>query len=141
MGEIKAKMTWTGGLRFEGDTEFGQKIATDAGFKAGGNQDGYKPTQLLLFGIAGCTGIDIMRILTKQRQQVTSMEIELIGRHQDEYPKPIHTVEVKYTFTGKDLNPKKIQQAIDLSNEKYCMVGQTVENPGKVVTSFEIKPE
>jgi putative redox protein len=141
MGEIRAKMKWTGGLRFEGDTAFGQKIATDASIKAGGNEDGYKPTQLLLFGIAGCTGIDIMRILKKQRQELTSMEIELVGYHQDEYPKPMHTIEVKYIATGKNLDEKKLAQAIELSNEKYCMVGQTVEIPGKVVTSFEIKSE
>ena len=54
---ITAKMTWAGGLKFEGVSAFGHKIATDGGKPAGGKEEGYKPTELLLFGIAGCTGM------------------------------------------------------------------------------------
>jgi putative redox protein len=139
MGEMKAKMAWAGGLKFEGITAFGHKIATDGSKKAGGNEDGYKPTELLLYGIAGCTGIDVIRVLQKQRQEVTSLEIEVVAYHQDEYPKPMHTIEVKFIAVGKSLDEKKLARAIDLSSEKYCMVSQTVEIPGKVTTSYEIR--
>ena len=138
---ITAKMKWAGGLKFEGTSAFGHKIATDGSKQAGGQEDGYKPTELLLYGIAGCTGIDVVRILEKQRQKLTSLEIELTGHHNEEYPKPFHTIEVKYIARGENLDEQKLAKAIELSESKYCMVSQTVEHVGKVVTSWEIIEE
>ena len=138
---VTAKMTWAGGLKFEGTGAFGKKISTDGGKKAGGNEDGYKPTELLLFGIAGCTGIDVVRILEKQRQELTSLEIELAAHQQDEYPKPFHTIEVKYIAKGKKLDPNKLAKAIELSESKYCVVSQTIKEITKVVTSYEVVEE
>lgn len=136
---LTAKLNWSGGIKFEGTGAFGHKIVTDGSKEVGGEESGYKPTELLLFGIAGCTGVDVVKILGKMRQELTSLEIEVTGLHADEYPKPFHTVEVKYILEGNNLDPDKVAKAIELSESKYCMVSQTVRNPGKVVTSFEIK--
>ncbi len=138
---LTTKMTWAGGLKFEGTSAFGHKIATDGAKKAGGQEEGYKPTELLLWGIAGCTGIDVVRILEKQRQILTSLEIELFAHQDEKYPKPFHTIEVKFVFTGENLDEKKVAKAIELSESKYCVVSQTIENVTEVKTSFEIKPE
>jgi putative redox protein len=137
---VTAKMTWAGGLKFEGTSVFGHKIATDGSKEVGGNEDGFKPTELLLYGVAGCTGIDVVKILEKQRQQLTSLEIELTAHQSDSYPKPFHTIEVKYIATGPDLDEKKLAKAIELSESKYCVVSQTIQREAKVVTSYEIKP-
>jgi len=136
---LTAKMTWAGGLKFEGTSVFGHKIATDGAKEAGGKEDGFKPTELLLFGIAGCTGIDVVGILEKQKQQLTSLEIELTAHQGDKYPKPFHTIEVKYIATGPDLDEKKLAKAIELSESKYCVVSQTIQRETKVVTSYEIR--
>ena len=136
---LTAKMNWAGGIRFEGTSAYGHKIVTDGAKGAGGEESGYKATELLLFSIAGCTGVDVVNILGKMKQELTSLKIEVIGRHAEDYPKPFHTVEIKYVLTGYDLDPSKVAKAIELSDSKYCMVSQTVSNPGKVVTSFEIK--
>jgi len=138
---VTAKMSWAGGLKFEGISAYGHKIATDGSKQSGGAEDGYKPTELLLFGIAGCTGIDVVRILQKQRQEVTAVDVEVVAHQEDTYPKPFHTIEMKYTFRGRDLDEKKVAQAIELSESKYCVVSQTVTYPGKVLTSFEIVAE
>lgn len=138
---MTAKMHWAGGRKFEGTSAFGHTIATDASKANGGGEDGYKPTELVLFGLAGCTGIDVVNILTKQRQPLSSLDIEVTAYHNDDYPKPFHTVEVKYIARGKNLDPDKIAKAIELSETKYCMVSQTIVNPAKVVTRFEIIPE
>jgi len=135
---VTAKMKWAGGLKFEGLTAFGHKIATDGSKASGGNEDGYKPTELLLYGMAGCAGIDVVRILEKQRQKLTSLEIELVAHHNEDYPKPFHTIEVKFIARGEDLDEQKLARAIALSEEKYCVVSQTVANETKVVTSHEI---
>ncbi|MDH4157705.1 MAG: OsmC family protein [candidate division Zixibacteria bacterium] len=136
---MTAKMTWTGGIKFEGTGVFGHKIVTDGARDSGGGEAGYKPTELLLFGIASCTGVDVVRILEKQRQQLTSLAIEVTGHQSETYPKPFHTVEVKYILKGDNLDPAKVAKAIELSESKYCVVSQTVQNAGKVITSFEIQ--
>ena len=92
----KSKIKWIDGLKFEGTCTFGHKIVTDAAKKAGGNEEGYKPTDLVLFGLAGCTGIDVMKILNKMRQEVTGLEIEVEAYQPEEYPKPFNKIKIKY---------------------------------------------
>ena len=71
MGQSIRKMKWVGGLKFEGSSVYGHKITTDSSEKFGGKGEGYSPTELILFGVSGCTGIDIVSILKKQRQKLT----------------------------------------------------------------------
>ena len=138
MATLQASMKWAGGVAFEGKSVFGFPIRTDAGKPAGGQDSGYKPTELLLFGVAGCTGIDIVRILEKQRQKLTALEIEVTAHQNEDYPKPLHTFEIKYIFRGENLDEKKVAMAIELSESKYCVVSQTFVAPARVTTSFEI---
>lgn len=135
------KMDWAGGLKFKGESLFGHEILTDAALASGGEESGYKPSELVLFALAGCTGMDVIRILQKQRQDVSALEIEVTA-HQEEhsYPRPFHTVEVKIKVRGNNLEQEKLERAIALSEEKYCAVGQTIQHAGKVVTSYEILP-
>jgi putative redox protein len=135
---LEVKMQWAGGFKFEGDSAFGHKIVTDVSKAAGGTEAGFKPPELVLYGIAGCTGVDIVRILEKQRQKLTSLEIHVTAHHGDEYPKPFHTFEINYIATGENLSEQKLAQAIELSESKYCMVSQTMQFEAKVTTSFEI---
>jgi putative redox protein len=136
---LNAKMSWGGGLKFEGVSGFGLPIITDGDKKAGGEESGYKPTELILFGLAGCTGIDIVRILEKQRQQLTGLDIELNAYQPDQYPKPFNRIEIKFIFTGKGLNPKKVEKAIELSEEKYCSISLTLKGVAKIITNYEIR--
>ncbi len=135
---LTIKTTWQGGLKFEGTGVFGNKVVTDGAKKVGGNEEGAKPTELLLFGVAGCTGMDVLKMLEKMRQKVTHFELEVTGRQPDEYPKPFEVIEIKYIFRGEDLDHKKLEQAITLSQEKYCAVSLTAAMECKVVTSYEI---
>jgi putative redox protein len=135
---VKAKLKWAGGIRFEGKSEFGLDIATDGVKKAGGTENGYKPTELVLFGLAGCTGVDVVKILEKMRQDVTGIEIEVKGYQPDEYPKPYNRIEVKYVFRGKNLDESKIARAIALSEDKYCMVSLSLKGVARITSSYEI---
>jgi putative redox protein len=135
---VTTKMKWAGGLKFEGTGAFGHKIATDGGKQAGGQESGYKPTELMFFGLAGCAGIDVINIMEKMRQKITTLEIEVVAHQNDDYPKPFHTVEVKFIVRGENVDPDKLARAIALSEEKYCAVSQTIQIPGKVTTSYEI---
>lgn len=135
----EAKLKWAGGIRFEGQSAFGLPIATDGLKKIGGTELGYKPTELVLFGLAGCTGVDIVKILEKQRQKLNGFEIEVTGHQPDDFPKPFKKIEVKFIFTGENLDPAKVEQAIALSDEKYCTVSLTLKGVANIITSYEIK--
>ncbi|MBD3404117.1 osmotically inducible protein OsmC [candidate division GN15 bacterium] len=138
---VSVKMSWQGGVAFEGTGAFGHTLRTDVAKKSGGEESGFKATELLLYGMAACTGVDVIRILQKQRQEVTGLEIEVTGHQNEEYPKPFHTVEIKYTARGPKVDPKKLAQAIELSESKYCVVSQTVANETAVKTSFDVIEE
>jgi putative redox protein len=139
MATVNASMKWAEGLRFEGVSAFGHPIATDVSRAGGGTESGYRPSELVLFGLAGCTGVDVVRILKKMQQKVSGIEIQVTAHQNDEYPKPFHTVDVKFIVTGENLESEKVARAIALSEEKYCLVSQTIQSQGKVITSFEVR--
>jgi len=138
---LEVKMDWRGGLKFEGQSTFGHTMVTDGARAAGGDEAGFKPTELLLYGLAGCTGIDVVRILKKQRQKLTALEITVTAHQNDEYPRPFHTFEIRFRARGEGLKEHYLAQAIRLSEEKYCVVSQTLNCSAKVSTSFEIIPD
>ncbi|MBN2227204.1 MAG: OsmC family protein [candidate division Zixibacteria bacterium] len=133
---VTAKMKWTGGIRFEGVSAFGNTIVTD-----GVSGDGYKPTELMMFALAGCTGVDVVKILEKKRQDITGVEIEVNASQPDQFPKPFNKIDVKYTFRGRNLDPAKVEQAISLSEDKYCSVSQTMKGVARIISTYEIIEE
>ena len=140
MGQSIRKMKWVGGLKFEGISTYGHKITTDSSEKFGGKGEGYSPTELILYGVAGCTGIDIVSILKKQRQKLSELEIEVVAHQVDEgHPRPFYAIEIKYIARGEDLDEHKLAQAIELSEGKYCTVSQTLKEQVEVTTSYEIE--
>lgn len=138
---LEAKLTWSGGGKFDGTSAFGLPISTDTAKNAGGNEQGYKPTELVMFGLAGCTGVDVVKILEKMRQNLTGLEIEVKAFQPNEYPKPFNKIEVKYTLRGRNLDRNKVEQAIKLSEEKYCAVSLTLKGVANIITNFEIIEE
>jgi putative redox protein len=133
------KMKWIGGLKFEGTAVYGKKIVTDSSKDTGGEEDGYSPSELVLFGLAGCTGIDVLLIMQKQRQKIESMEIELVAHQNEDYPRPFHTIEVKFIVKGENIDERKLSQAIELSQNKYCVVSQSLKMPVKLTSSYQIR--
>jgi len=83
-------------------------------------------------------GVDVIRILEKMKQEVTGLEIEVKGSHPDQYPKPFNRIEINFIFTGKNLDEKKVEKAINLSEDKYCMVSQSLKGMARIITSYKI---
>jgi putative redox protein len=132
MGVTNATARWTGEkLYFTGIDQKGNEMAL-------GGKD-FSPSHLVLLGLAGCTGMDVVSILQKKRQEITDVEVQVIGHNPDQYPKPFTNVEVKYIVKGKGLDPKSVARAIDLSESKYCVVSQSLQEQVEVTTSFEIQ--
>jgi putative redox protein len=123
---------WNENMQFESDNPSGHKILIDASSEHGGNDTGLRPKALMLSSLAGCSGLDVVSLLKKMRVSVDDFKIEVIGELTDEHPKFYHKVKVNYHFTGTDLDPSKIQKAVDLSAEKYCGVMEMFRQFAKV---------
>lgn len=123
----------------EAANEEGGKIRMDGNRKIGGLEGGFSPMQLLLAGIGGCSAIDIIGILEKQKQPLEDLQVEVDGDRQSTGTySEFKTIHLKFIFTG-GLDPKKVERAIDLSLNKYCSVSKALEKSSKITSSYEIK--
>jgi putative redox protein len=103
-----------------------------------GDQQGMSPMELLLAAIGGCSTIDIIDILKKQKQEVADLQIEVEGQRSDSVPKVFTKIHMHYKFQG-ELSDSKVKRAIALSIEKYCSVSKMLEKTAEVSYSYEIK--
>ena len=126
-------------MHMEAANEEGGKIRMDGTTQIGGLEGGFSPMQLLLAGIGGCSAIDIIGILEKQKQPLEDLQVEVDGDRQstDTYSE-FTTIHLKFIFTG-DLDPKRVERAINLSLDKYCSVSKALEKSSKITSSYEIK--
>jgi putative redox protein len=116
------KTTWKENMQFESDNPSGLNLTMDAGEESGGEGKGYRPKALMLASLAGCSGLDVVSLLTKMRAEVADFKIDITAELTDEHPKFYNKVKVDYHFTDADLKPEKIQKAVNLSVTKYCGV-------------------
>jgi putative redox protein len=114
---VKTSLSWERDLVFTGKTPQGYEIEFDAQA-----QWGCKPTESLLLSLAGCMGIDIVTILTKMRIALASFRIEIEGERNPSPPQYYKSVKMVLHIAGKNLEPRKVEQAINLSRDKYCSV-------------------
>jgi putative redox protein len=106
---------------------------------AGGGYDAaIRPSELVLIGLAGCTGMDVISILRKKRQTVTGLEVVISAEQADEHPRAFRRLKVRYIVQGAGVDEAAVRRAIELSEEKYCSVGATLREPVEITSSFEI---
>ena len=126
------------GFHMEALNEQGNSIHIDASPDIGGGNNGMRPMQLLLAAMGGCSSIDIINILKKQRQDLKDIKITVTGeREKDAVPSLYTEVHAHFKLYG-NLDPDKVEKAVALSVDKYCSVAKTLEKTAKVTHSFEI---
>jgi putative redox protein len=111
------------GMRFEVEAGSGHHVTLDAAEHGGGHNEGFRPMELLLAGLAGCTGMDVISMLRKQRQQVTDYEVHVTGTRAEEHPMVFVEITVEHIITGHHIQPEAAARAIQLSEERYCGAG------------------
>lgn len=99
---------------------------------------GISPMELLLVGLAGCTGVDIASILTKKRQPLQDLKVCVRGKRANAHPKVYTEIEVIYLLWGDGINPAAVEQAIQLSEEKYCSASAMMRNMACIRSSYRI---
>jgi putative redox protein len=138
---VEAKVMLVEGMQFRGTATSGHTLIMDADDDAGGKNKGFRPMELLLVGFGGCSGMDVISILRKKRQQVAGLEINVKGEKTDEYPKIYKQVHIEYVVKGKGVQKEAVERAIALSLDKYCSVGATLAKAGTITHSYRIVEE
>ncbi len=99
------------------------------------------PMELLLLALGSCTGVDVVSILRKKREQVTGYRVEVRGERRAEHPRSYTRFEVRHIVRGRNLSAKAVTQAIELSEQKYCSVAATLRPMAEIVSSYELIEE
>ena len=139
--EREATVTWRNGLAFEAKVGSGHALGLDASAEHGGRNGGPSPMELLLAGLGGCTGMDVIALLRKMRQQVTAYRVEVRGARRHEHPQVYTDIEVVHVVRGRDLDPRSIARAVELSATRYCPASAMLSAAAKVEHSYRIEAE
>ena len=109
-----------GNMAFRAITDTGHEVIMDAAPEAGGTDTGPRPMELLLVGLGGCTGMDVISMLRKMRQDVTAYEVHVTGERATEHPKVFTSIHVEHVVHGRALSPESVKRAVELSATRYC---------------------
>jgi putative redox protein len=126
--------TWKGESTFISQNAAGGQV--QMGMLDG--KPGVGPMQLLLVAIAGCTGMDIASILQKKQALLTDLQIKVSAKRATEYPMIWSDIHVNYYLWGENLAPKDVEQAIELSETKYCSVGIMLGKSARITSEYHI---
>jgi putative redox protein len=138
---MRAKVKYTDGMQFVGETDSGHAVIMDGDTEVGGSNTGPRPMELLLLGIGGCSGMDIISILKKKKENVRDVDININGKKAEEYPKKFTDIDIEFIVRGKDLSDEAVKKAIELSMTKYCSVKATLEGIAKITYTHKIIQE
>jgi putative redox protein len=133
--EGKATIHFAGNEFFVGITPSGHAQVIETNSTRNGAAT---PMELLLLALGSCTGVDVISILKKKRQQITDYRIEVSGERRAEFPRSYTRLEVKHIVRGRGVSEQAVAQAIELSDTKYCSVAATLRGNAEIVTSYEI---
>jgi len=126
-------------MLFTGYSSNGFSLPLDAQKDVGGHDAGISPMELMLTALAGCTGMDVISILRKKKQDVTGFEVEVEGARADEHPKVYTEIWVRFTITGRNVDQKAVDRAIELSRDKYCGAAATLRHTATMHYSTDIR--
>ncbi|MEZ5779082.1 MAG: OsmC family protein [Paracoccaceae bacterium] len=135
---MKARVKWVEGRTFVGETGTGHKIAFGAAHGPDGLKPGPSPMELLLIGTGGCAGIDVVHILEKGRDPVEDCVVEVDSERAETEPKVFTRIHMHFIVTGRGLDPKKVERAVDLSITKYCSASAMMAASATLTHDFEV---
>ncbi len=136
-----AKIIHRGKMVFEGNSGSGHQVLMDSSPEVGGENKGIRPMEMVLLGLGGCTGIDVVSILNKMRIPFDSFEIEVLGKRAADHPKVYEHVTTRYAFAADAQYADKIIRAVSLSQEKYCSVSAMVAKSAHIDAEVYINGE
>ncbi len=129
---ISAQLNWTDGMQFVARAGDGPAVILDSSDTGSGPS----PMELVLIGVAGCTAIDVIMIMQKKRVDIIDFKVNISGERADEHPKQYTKIHIEYVLSGRDIKPNAVEQAIQLSEEKYCSASASLN--AEIDSSYRI---
>jgi putative redox protein len=141
MSTRKAYIKQLKGITFVGKADSNHWVTMDGAADFGGSDAGIRPKELILLGLGGCTGSDVVSILAKKRVKLDDFEINIETEVSENHPQVFTKLHLEYIFYGKDIIAKDVERAIELSQTKYCGVTAMLEKAVEITHSYRIEPE
>jgi len=129
---MNASVIWKGKMGFTGSADSGFSLPLDTSIESGGDDQGFRPMELLLVGLAGCTSMDVLSILHKKQQQVTGFEVKVKGERATDHPKVFTQIVVEYIVTGIAISTAGVERAVELSETQYCSAYGMLSKAAKI---------
>jgi putative redox protein len=142
MGQVMtAHAALLDGMRFSAEAGSGHNVMLDAALEDGGQDTGFRPMELLLVGLAGCTGMDVISILRKKRQQVTGYDVRVRAERAEDHPMVFTSITVEHLVRGHAINPDAVARAIELSETRYCGAGAMLGKSARLSHTYQVVEE
>ena len=139
---MNARIKWIENVMFAAESGSGHAIVIDGSPDSGGRNMGMRPMELMALSVGTCSSYDVVSILAKARQQITSCEADVTAERVDATPAVFESIHLHFKLSGKNLSEKQVGRAIELSADKYCSASIMLKSAGvKVTHDFEIIPE
>lgn len=136
---MQAQVKWNGKMGFVGISGTNHSVVMDVSKENGGDGAAASPMEMILLGLAGCSGVDVALIVKKKRLNVRDFEIIVSAERADEHPRVFTKVDMTFVFEGEDLTIKPLEDAVRLSIDKYCSVAGMVSKTADINWTVKIK--
>jgi putative redox protein len=127
---MNASVKWKGRLTFTGTADSGFTVPLGSYPEVGGDDDGFRPMELMAVSLAGCTAMDVISILSKKRQQVKDFQVKVSAERSDQHPKVMTSAVIEYHLAGVEVAESAVIRSIELSANTYCpaqaMLGKVI---------------
>lgn len=117
---MEAQVTWKNRMSFTGTSDSGFSVDLGTEPEVGGDNDGFRPLELMAISLAGCTAMDVISILNKKRQQVSAFDVKVNAERAAEHPRVFTKAVITYTVVGTSIEEAAVRRAIELSARRYC---------------------
>ena len=127
---MNAKVDWKGRMSFTGSADSGFEVQLGSSPEVGGDNDGFRPMELMAVSLGGCTAMDVISILKKKRQEVSDFQVKVETERAVQHPKVFTSAVIEYHVAGKDISESAVSRAMELSADTYCpaqaMIGKII---------------
>src|SRR6266508_5201384 len=135
---LSATVDLLDGMAFQATTGTEHAVVMDAAPEVGGGDAGARPMEMLLLGLGGCTGMDVISMLRKMRQDVSSYQIRLCGQRATEHPKIFTAITVEHVVRGRALSLEAVKRAVELSATRYCSAAAMLGRAAHIEETYRV---
>ena len=125
-------------MSFVGESGSGHSVVMDGAPEFGGRNLGFRPMEMLLLGLGGCTAFDVVMILNKSRQKIDDCEVHIEAERSEDIPKVFTRIHIHFVVSGRGLDAVKVEKAVNLSAEKYCSASEMLGKVATITHDFEV---